>query len=322
MSKSLRLIAAPDASPAEPEAEPATARARSAAPAAMRGLSIPQAIAVDLLAAGVAAADVARQVGVDRITVWRWQTKHHAFMLALQNARKDHVSAAHSKLTACVPRWVTELDRMICDPETPALLKLKAIEIGLDRAGVGLAPAVDPHGAIRPGFVDSGYDQGAYLEAAKKEERAEDLRNASASIHAEIMRRAKAGEAIGELDFALYNTRADLRDLESDPGPPLVEPTAADLLAISERAKSAAHASIAAPSVVVTLAPSTPPGSIYRSEVPPGTYETEGQAWIGGTYLAIIADRSPAVASPEVVPRNFGDEIAALRARLGGSRNP
>jgi Helix-turn-helix of insertion element transposase len=77
-----------------------------------RHLHARQTRAVDLLAAGTPAADVARELGVDRTTLWRWR-REPAFVAELNARRADLWQATTDRLRALLPRALAALERAI-----------------------------------------------------------------------------------------------------------------------------------------------------------------------------------------------------------------
>ncbi len=115
-----------------------TPRSKKRVPAEI--LNAKQVLALSQLLQGQAMAEVARQLGVDRSTLWRW-LKLPQFAGALADLQTDLTSEARSRLKRLSTDAV-EVPAELLDCEDPRV-RLAAANSILERAGVDGAPGPD-----------------------------------------------------------------------------------------------------------------------------------------------------------------------------------
>lgn len=89
----------------------------------MQRLDDRQRRAVDLLAAGVTASEVAAQLGVDRVTVWRWR-REPAFIAELNARRVELWEASRDRFRALLPQAADVFGQALADGDVRAALAL------------------------------------------------------------------------------------------------------------------------------------------------------------------------------------------------------
>ena len=91
--------------------------------------------ALELLLVGYAVPDTARELGVNRSTVWRW-TQEPEFAAELRSERASRRYAVQEAIHSVALEAVAYLAELVRDPEAPPAVRLKAACAVLDRAGV------------------------------------------------------------------------------------------------------------------------------------------------------------------------------------------
>ena len=95
---------------------------------------------LDLLLAGATVPDVAREVGVNRSTVWRW-TQEPEFAAQLRADRASRRYAVQEAIHAVALEAVAYMATLVRDEAAPPAVRLKAACALLDRAGVSSSGA-------------------------------------------------------------------------------------------------------------------------------------------------------------------------------------
>lgn len=98
----------------------------------LKGLTIPQRNAIDLLAAGLTDPTVARRVGVSRTTVTKWRLFDPLFKAELDRVRHIQWGAARDVLSAVVPTAINSIRQQLAYAPNRGRLALDLIT----RAGV------------------------------------------------------------------------------------------------------------------------------------------------------------------------------------------
>jgi Helix-turn-helix of insertion element transposase len=96
----------------------------------MQQLSPQQERAIEMITAGMRETDVARELDVNRTTIWRWRTDDAAFQAALNARRFELWNASAEHLRSLVPAALEALEDELRGPR-----KLRAAAAVLQLAG-------------------------------------------------------------------------------------------------------------------------------------------------------------------------------------------
>jgi len=78
-------------------------------------------------------AEIAREIGCDVSTVWRWRTDP-AFAATLKDAQRERIRLLDDRMMALVPRAIETIAGLMDDTAQPGLLRLRCAEALLERA--------------------------------------------------------------------------------------------------------------------------------------------------------------------------------------------
>jgi hypothetical protein len=95
---------------------------------AYQSLMPQQKTAAALIASGVAVAEVARQVGVDRTGVWRWM-RNPNFLIVVGHYRKETWDALKAKMLSLADQATSYLAEVLADEDAPRRDRLRAAEL-------------------------------------------------------------------------------------------------------------------------------------------------------------------------------------------------
>lgn len=93
--------------------------------------------AVALIAEGRALVEVAKEVGVDRTTIWKWRNST-GFAKALSDAMSSGLEAAKSRIAALREKSLDVIESILDDVGAPPAVRLKAVEMVWSRSGLGV----------------------------------------------------------------------------------------------------------------------------------------------------------------------------------------
>ena len=108
--------------------------------------------AVAGLTAGGSVTDVARQIGVDRSTIYRWLNEDPVFLSELNKEKQEQLRGIRAELSSLAQTATKTLRELLLTENTPSAVKLKAAATILQAVGV-LVP--EPLGSTDPEQIRS-----------------------------------------------------------------------------------------------------------------------------------------------------------------------
>ena len=91
--------------------------------------------AVNLMLEGLSDREIAKKIGISKVTAWRWRNTPEA-AATLGAARNRQVERVNDRMSLLVDTALDVIEAVINDPEASPMVKVRAATVILDRAGI------------------------------------------------------------------------------------------------------------------------------------------------------------------------------------------